>query len=378
MTKPVTKKPVQKKSLWTGPQDPGPHGGVSQSMLGKFLIDPERFRLAYVEGLREPPEYSPSVEYGNMWHICEEHYRRGASVVKPLKDYVARLLKTYPESGDKIHHWYRTCQTQWGCFVVLQQQQKRKVVLQRTPVFQEEVFDVRLDVPGIREPVRVRGKYDSVDYHGKVGKGGLYIQENKLKGDVDEQGIQSTIHLDLQSGTYVCALMAMLGQQSVKVGKTRLEMKDVAGVVYNVVRRPFADWRGRNNIKQKKGETDTQFQKRLSNLIYKEKDYYFFNYKVQFTPARIADFRKRILDPVLRRLVTWWSSIQGDPFNPWTMSCDMGGTKIDYGPNPHHYQMPFGIFNGLADGRRGEFFEFITTGSTYSLEPRTLFSELKE
>ena len=66
----------ERKPLWSGPMDQGPQGGISQSLLGKFLSCRERFRLLVVEGLTDADSFSPRMEYGNLWHCCEEAYAK--------------------------------------------------------------------------------------------------------------------------------------------------------------------------------------------------------------------------------------------------------------------------------------------------------------
>ena len=74
----------------------------------------------------------------------------------------------------------------------------------------------------------MRGKWDSVDYIGKR----VYLQENKTKGDIDEQAIRHNLHFDLQTMLYMTALTE------------ELEPQKIAGVRYNVIRRPLSGGKG--------------------------------------------------------------------------------------------------------------------------------------
>lgn len=378
---------VAKQSLWTGPyRNIYDSSGVSQSMLGKFLVCPERFRLAYVEGLRDEKEYSEATEYGNMWHVCEEYHRAKKDYRKPLKDYADKLALEHPTHAEKIVHWYHTCGTQWMCYLEYEKKLAAKKGVPRTPLFQEQVFDVDILLPSGRI-VRFRGKYDSVDWHGPLTKsvrqGGLYIQENKGKGSIDEDGIRSTLDNDLQNMAYLTALQCQLDKVNTVImagSKAQwMSSKDVHGIVYNVIRRPFSDWRGKGNIRKRKGETDKSFYGRLRDLIRADMSNYFISWKQPISASKIASFNKRTLYPILERVCDWWDSIKSNPFDPWNLYFDeLDGVGTQGKPNPHHWQMPYGIFNGLADGRRGDFFEWLAKGSKFNLEQRTLFSELQE
>ncbi len=383
MPKPV--KQQKRESLWHGPYNDGTNlSGVTQSMLGKFLICRERFRLSYVEGVREEQEFNPSSEYGNMWHVCEEYHRQNKDYRKPLKEYADKLCLVHSTHADKIIHWYHTCGTQWLCYLEHEKKQSMKKAVPRIPIYQEEVFDVQYKIYGTGPEVRLRGKFDSVDWHGKLTKtyrkGGLYIQENKSKGDIDIQGIQSTLDQDLQNMFYCAALLTHLQNKVFKHTNNQVLLaKDLAGVVYNVIRRPFSDWRGTGNIKRKVKESEKDFYNRLRDLIRKEPHHYFISWKQPISLSKIKRFNQRTLDPLLFQLCKWWDSIKDNPFNPWQTL--VSTTKINtlmVVANPLHWQMPYGVFNGLADGRRGDFFELLTKGSDYNLEPRTLFSELLE
>ena len=49
----------QSQSVWAGPGGAGPQGGVTQSMLGRYLTCKERFRIHAIEGLHSADRFSP-------------------------------------------------------------------------------------------------------------------------------------------------------------------------------------------------------------------------------------------------------------------------------------------------------------------------------
>ena len=99
-----SKEHVRTEPLWKGPEV----DGVTQSQLGLFLICQERFRVKTIEGLGPPDSFRHRLEYGNMWHICEEMFGQGMAWEGPLKDYAVELCKKYKQSQADIEKWYET------------------------------------------------------------------------------------------------------------------------------------------------------------------------------------------------------------------------------------------------------------------------------
>ena len=71
-------------------------------------------------------------------------------------------------------------------------------------MLQEQVCDVPYNLPSGRV-VRLRGKFDSVD----LIDGGIYLQENKTKGDIDKIQVERQLSFDLQTLMYSVALHKM-------------------------------------------------------------------------------------------------------------------------------------------------------------------------
>ena len=87
--------------VWKGPEEEG----VTQSLLSRFLVCRERFRLLVVEGLRPIDSFNHRIEYGQMWHLCEECSSQGLGWKNPLQEYAQSLCRTYPTSQEQIEHW---------------------------------------------------------------------------------------------------------------------------------------------------------------------------------------------------------------------------------------------------------------------------------
>lgn len=204
--------------LWEGPESDGPQGGVTQSLLGRFLSCRERFRLKVVEGLQANEGFNPRLEYGNMWHVCEEALAENLPRVMhqgkwmerwecELIGYCKTLCWRYPLDQSKIEHWYSLCKAFFPLYV--KHWAEHPDVKERMPLLQEETFKVPYKLPSGRT-VYLRGKWDAVDLIGKGKAAGVYIQENKTKSSIDAQKIMRTLKFDLQTMLYMAALQATL------------------------------------------------------------------------------------------------------------------------------------------------------------------------
>lgn len=154
---------LPKQPLWKGPCSDEQLGGVTQSMLGSFIVCQERFLIKTIKGLKPQEGFSHRLEYGNMWHICEEALAIRQSWEKPLKDYAVCLGARYPNDRWEIEKWYNVCKVTFPIYV--KYWEKHRDEKKRTPVFQEKVFKVPYELPSGRT-VYLRGKFDAVDIIG--------------------------------------------------------------------------------------------------------------------------------------------------------------------------------------------------------------------
>jgi len=379
----VSKSAARSGPLWQGPEGEGPNGGITQSMLSRWLECRERFRVRYIEGWRANDQFNKYLEYGQLWHVCEEAHAAGGGEKGPegwpskLLDYVRTLIGKYPLQQEEIDHWYRTCKAQFPVYI--EYWSKHRDVEQRTPLMQEQVFDVPYQLPNGRI-VRLRGKFDSVDLIKKHDKfpTGVWLMENKTKGDVDRQQIESQLQFDLQTMTYIIALQGVQYDPSTcKVNPdvpTDCWITDkfpILGVRYNVVRRPFSG--GKGSIKRRepsksnpKGETKDEFYLRLQTDYFRtEPEYWFQRWKSEVSPEDVTRFRRECLDPILEQMCQWYEHIY------------KYGVEIARGRGLH-WRHPFGVRNSIDEGYGSDVDNFITTGSTVGLtKSDSLFSELQ-
>jgi hypothetical protein len=345
--------------VWKGPEE----DGVTQSLLGRFLCCRERFRLLVVKGFKPEDAFNVRLEYGNLWHACEEAHAAGLPIADKLLAYCKQLAKQYPLQAEQVEHWYNICKLQFPIYV--EWWEKHPDTLQRTPISQEQVFSVPYVLPYTGRIVRLRGKFDAVDLIGKGKSAGIYLQENKTKGDIVARQMQRQLTFDLQTMIYLIALKA-----------TRSNAKAVKGVRYNVVRRPLSG--GKHSIRQHQpsksnpdGESKDAFYARLADLIRNDsvdpvtKDHhYFMRWKVEISDRDIEKFKQECLDPVLEQLCDWWT-------------CINGGTIAHDVSRYQNFRLPYGVYNPTTEGIRSEVDEYLESGSELGLRRvDNLFPEL--
>ena len=385
----VPKKPSSQEPVWKGPEDDGPRGGITQSMLSNFIVCRERFRLRVIEGLDLAPSFNHRMEYGSMWHVCEEALasydsRTGTQILSvtvenTLKAYCKSLCEKYRLQQEQIVHWMNVCNAQFPAYI--NYWRSHPDVKERTPLLQEQVFHVPYKLPSGRV-VYLRGKWDSVDLIGKGKNAGVYLMENKTKGDIKEEVLRRQLQsgFDLQTMLYLVALTQQF-PPGTKCLPPKAWDNGIHGVRYNVIRRPLAG--GKYGISQYKpsksnptGETPEEFYVRLGGLIREDPSWFFMRWKVEVSQADIQRFCVQCLDPLLEQLCEWWYVMThgGDLFGA------MGGQSWidrDY-QAPIHWRTPYGIWNILAEGGNAEVDEYLNTGSDLGLVRGVpLFPELQ-
>ncbi len=229
------KSPPRPAPVWAGPQDAGPQGGVTYSLLTRFLTCPERFRCLVVDGLKAEGGFNARIEYGNLLHRAEEC---GASWEAGVRSYAVDLARRFPTDVDQINQWTQLCLTQ---FAVYQEHWgQHKDAARTTPLLQEQVFKVPYTLPSGRV-VYLRGKWDGVVLVESGPNKGVWLREHKTKSRIDPVKMQRHLTFDLQTMLYHVALQEDHAGfwQTVREkfpGKGRKPFP-LNGVRYNVVRR---------------------------------------------------------------------------------------------------------------------------------------------
>lgn len=370
--------------LWEGPVGEGPQGGLTFSLLSKWLVCRDRFRLKVVEGVEEPMGFNPAIEFGSLWHEAEEAHSGGKDWKRAMSAYHQKLLKLFPTQTDEVRRQFLTAKAVFPVYI--RHWAGHSMEKKRKPLMEEVSFRVPYRLPSGRDIV-LRGKFDCVLATGKS----IWLQEHKTKGRIDEQGIQATVAENLQTMIYQTALRASLRRDGDVPELHPVHGTDMvvecpkgarmAGVLYNVIRRPLGDPFGPGTIRQRKTETEGQFYKRLAEKVQELESKFFYRWKVSLTQTDMADFHREVLHPILESFLDWWTWITLDPAHPFRLP-----TRMDLEQTPAtrglrggglHWRSPWGVYNSLGQGFRGDYFDYLTQGRTSALEPiHTLFPEL--
>lgn len=361
-----------KTPVWEGPGGDGPNGGVTFSLLSRFLTCRERFRLRVVEGLKPAEQFSHRIEYGNMWHVCEEAVAAAVPNVRrwdaDLLEYEKGLAKKYPLAQDQVSHWYEVCRLQFAEYLKFWSSRAKSDKV--TPLLAEQVFDVPYKLPSGRV-VRLRGKSDSVF----MKSGGVWLHENKTKGDIDETAIRRQLTWDLQTMLYLVAMVE--GRYQEPLLSVWPKGAALAGVRYNVVRRPLSGGKGTIvRLKPSKsnpaGESRDEYYDRVVQYIRDEPETYFMRWDAGVTPPDVARFRRECLDPILEQLTEWWEVMKYVPKDG----------PFSYHYNCHdnhglHWRHPFGVVNNIDEYGHGDLDQYLESKSEVGLiRTDNLFPEL--
>lgn len=385
------RKTVKRESagpIWTGPAGTGSQGGVTQSLLGRYLGCKERYRLFVMDGWRTRDVFVPRMEFGNLWHACEEAYAAGwvRGPIKQLDDWVHGLLKRYPDSQAEIIHWYELTCALFPEYV--DHWLRHPDTAKRTPLLQEQRFDVPYSLPSGRT-VRLRGKWDSVDLVSGEDGQGVWIQENKTKSKIDTAKIARQCSFDLQSMFYLTAYLKYTASLTPEGWRT---MRDgykipsevrlggaLIGVRYNCIRRP-----GHKTV----DSAMKTFGVDSRNGRIEE---WFARWEVRTSQSDLTRFRFTCLDPLLENLLDdyeWWSfcfqlrnQTQTNPhlreFNIDNLWDYEDRAKRFPAHRARHFRYPFGIYNPLEEAGGTDLDALLDNGDTANLRRvDDLFPEL--
>lgn len=373
---------VKKKlvSFWKGPEV----DGITQSLIGDYLMCRERFRIKVIEGLGRIQQFEHRIEYGNMWHLCEEKFLGGDDWEASLLAFSLALAGTYPLQQQEVEKWYQVCKVQFPVYIQYWKDYAKEQNI--IPVMQEHKFKVLYELPSGRH-VNLRGMWDAINLMSKKQFQGLYLQENKAKGEINEEGIARQVSFDLQTMTYLVALREFIDncenekEEWEKVGNSDKKLK---GIMYNVIRRPLSGGKGsirpHQATKKKEAETLPHFYDRLrDDYLLDDPGYFFMRWKIDITERDIDRFENETLIPILENIC--------DDYEWWDWCYTRGNTgQFDFTERHEqfplhqnrHFHYPFGVYHTLNEGRQHDLDEYLLTGSNTGLQKiDSLFRELE-
>jgi hypothetical protein len=382
----TTRTRTRPRPVWAGPGGEGPQGGITSSLLSRFLCCRERFRIHTLEGLVPQPAFNHRLEFGNMWHLCEEY--AGRDWGQALYNHTDDLARRYPTDREQILHWYNVCHTTFPIY--RRWWEDHPDVTARQVLLPETVFDVSYTLPSDRE-VRLRGRWDSVDLIGRGNDAGVYLQENKTKADIKPEQLRRQLTFDLQTMLYVVAYHTDAARMVGHVLGRPAASPVVSGVIYNVVRRPLSGGRGsivrhKPTKKNPVGEQPGAFYGRLEDILTEAhgsewgcnagEHHFFQRWKVEVSEQDIKRFKAEFLDPCLENLAAWYDIQTYAGSAPERHKAALFSR---YGMAPVHWRHPFGVYNTLDEGGSSDLDNYIATGSTAGLvRTDDMFPELHD
>lgn len=353
--------------------------GVTQSLLRRFLLCRERFRIRYIEGLNKPMQWSQPLEFGSMWHYADEE---PDNFVKRINDYGLKLTAVYPHNTRQIYECTQLCLQHYYQYMLYKKTLTNNVMA--TPGSNVQALpSMKLDVVSTEQSFRVpitfvnydydtvtvpiRGKFDAILSVPSLPvdnpeKNKLILKETKTKGSIDGEYILDTMSSNLQVMLYLLALRRLHPDC------------DIQGVIYNVIGRPLGD---QSAPKRRKDEPYIEYLKRayytyeysgnkqggssypIGKLDTNKKPLpspnhskWFREFQVTITNAEIDLFDAHTLSPLLREITAWWDSITSEYKG-------LRVPRLRPFDSLRHYTMPSGIFDNLPRGYKGDDYDLI-------------------
>lgn len=344
----------KKGPMWDGPSVNSQCGGISYSLLSRYLSCEERFRLMMIEGLRPKDRFNHLLEFGSLWHAAEEGFAGKGKIGDMVTSYAKKLTEKYPFQREEIRHWHDCC---LALFPIYMDYWKRhKDVTSRKPLIQERVFNVEYRLPSGRI-VRLRSKLDSVDLvENKEDRinDGVWLQENKTKSGIDQVKIERQLKFDLQTMIYLIVL------HTDRYNKPLVDLipkgTTIRGVRYNVVRRSSHK------------SPESMIKKCIEDIGADRGAEWFSRWNTEISGHDIEVFKHQCFHPVLENLC--------DDYE-WWQYCKMTGVDVylylvrsEKFPEhqKRHYRHPFGVYNVLDEGGSADLDHYLDTGSEVGLQ----------
>lgn len=350
----MTWKKSQKSGKFKPPSKVNPvwdlyRDGITFSMLSRFLVCRERFRLSSVEGWTEG-SIRNVLEFGNVFHFCMEQTIKGlpvTSIDRWLADYEKKRKNIKGDDREQLELLLGTIRVMFPLYLKFW----AKADTNKVYVAQEQKFCVKHTLPVSKRTIQLRGRWDALFRAPSRSSGNqhaLWLQENKTKSNIDEEGLQGGLQYDLQTMLYSYTISREYNEYP-------------TDICYNVIRRPA--------IRMRVNERLVDYLLRLEEDINSRPTFYFMRWETALSSREIDHWVQHTLNPILEQVVEWWESIKHNPFDPWRLA--------NGEPNLHHYLRPFGVYDGAATGQRGDFFDLVTKQNSFGLFRRDVpFPEL--
>lgn len=292
--------------------------GLTQGSIATWLNCRCQFTLKYVEGWTAK-EFSSAISFGIAFHdVLARVQTEDITPEHAVDEFEQRTIK---QSGKLTAKQRDALSLQLGtveilCRHYLQRWPEKFIWVEREKKFFVYNNEQRGKKVG-ENLVPLTGRRDGV-FRRKEG-GPLYLLETKTKGNIDEEGIQTSLIYDLQTMLYLWSIRHEFDQEP-------------KGVCYDVVRRPGLKFTGSYRSKP---ETLKDYFKRLEEDVANHKaedggSYYFYRWEVELSPGDLDHWIETQLNPILADIEDWWANRQTrrDYLNPAALYTRYGRCEL--------------------------------------------------
>lgn len=294
-------------SKWPGPYE----GGITQSLLTRFLQDPYSFYIYAVLGLEEPEELHPNLVWGDTFHVGLEHLieipctsdnfspEDWGEIDNAVDSYIN---KEYPSAPDtypfSIKEMLRLYNDNF----------KRD----HAPFETEAKFKKEYKTSH-GHTVTLRGKYDGVEVEHRekvqinettlkeVVSYGDTLIEHKAKGKIDPQQTKDEIPFDLQTNLYCLT-------------------SGCRHVIYDLIKIPDTAWSKPQRRAMQRPSSyvqDLYYNKQWGDFpIIQKKHLWVSQLHIHLTEESIQQYVERTIDPLIDLVCNYWEHVN-DPNFDW-------------------------------------------------------------
>jgi hypothetical protein len=326
---------------WKGPID----GGITQSLLGKYLQDPFSFVLYYGCGLQEPAATNQNLIWGNEFHL--------------LLELTLPLDQTYNSLPQEVHDSLRNSLIEHENQYAHVEPTTIHSVLEMMKLYNDSYklsYEVKtekqfkFDYSTKNHQVSLMGKIDGIGVARTPDVSSTYpfdlnrpvIIEHKCKGYHDKVQHRQEIHTDLQLNLYLHA-MQVLGYTTDQV-------------IYDIIRIPEVQYGcPARNI----GERIPYYINRIYNTcnsyrefpVAKNKFMWLDQHCFSHPEDLVTEFRKITLDPIIDSLCYMYEYTLADSFDPFNPDCY----------NHLFHRRPLRLFDpARTDKFKKDYYQFLT------------------
>jgi hypothetical protein len=326
--------------LWKGPL----HGGITQSLIQKYLTNPYTFVLYYGLGLEEPEEYNQNLLWGNVMHKGLEI---GLAKPTPIKEQIDNLR---PELIEEAKKWPYINATTVPSVLEMLKLYNDSYKQQFNLCVTEQQFKIPHTTSG-GNTISLMGKVDGLGYVGDE----ITLIEHKCKGSYDKVLFRAEISYDLQLNIYCKA-------------------NEVYKVVYDNILIPETQWNCPPRDMMERHEYYIQRLYHRQNYgsypVAKKSFLWLDQLSYTMNPESIDFFFQETVDPICDQICELYDYCSQPKFDPLNRLCF----------NKNFFKRPLRLFDpAKTDKFKTSYWNFLAGQLPFEgLKPtQELFKELK-